>query len=811
MSGTSFGRGLLPVAVALVIGTAAAFAQSPYASDMQAGREAFDGSNFVLAERYFKGAVDNAQSDGQRGTALYSLAVAAQKQGKVDEAKEHAGKALELSPKNSQARRLLEELAAIPEKPAGKGKSAKAEPPREQKAALPANAAEPPPAERPQPRKAPLAAAKSAPEKSAGKEGAPSEAPARTAEQSQAVAPQPAREPRAGVETGAIPAPKAKQAPPAAAPAVAASPAAPAATEAPVVATLGGVPAGVLAAGFYENDHRLALLTGPSRPAAAADQSIDLRRREASAGTELEALTLHSEITVGHVAMPQAGSLLATAVPLAAEGKQAAKKGVTVSVHVWDTTSVDNKHAIEMPIPDAAGNAAGIDAMAFSRNGRRLVVAHRTGIEILDTNGLRGAAAYRFSPRQRTDGADAPASLAVSSSGRHAVLTNGTRLRVVDGATVRDIGTGSKVFELVALSDDGKLIAATSGPGVRFFDLASGKESEALPDSAGEVTAIAFSPGGDRLAVASGDAVKVFAMPGRKALFDLAAAARIERLAFSSDGKALLAAGQKGSRAWRLTGEAQAARTEEPRLAALAPPPVAAPVKSDGAPEAKEAKADPGPQQAKKPTVDQIAARNRALAKGDCDRVKELDAEISDPGEHGACLAKVEQARKDAERGQRIADRRLAVDAGDCSRVKALDAEIGDAAQHGACVERQERKQREAERGKLTADHKAALEKLDCEAARALDVKLALGDERALQTCTFQSVIKTGSARELYLAAVKYDADKDRGSAKQLYRAIVDRFPQDDLAIKAAERMLALADQEGAEGGKAKGAKQPRR
>ena len=57
-------------------------------------------------------------------------------------------------------------------------------------------------------------------------------------------------------------------------------------------------------------------------------------------------------------------------------------------------------------------------------------------------------------------------------------------------------------------------------------------------------------------------------------------------------------------------------------------------------------------------------------------------------------------------------------------------------------------------------------------------------------------LLKSGSARELYLSAAKLDADRDRVPAKQLYRSIVDRFPQDDLALKAAERLTVISDQE---------------
>jgi hypothetical protein len=48
----------------------------------------------------------------------------------------------------------------------------------------------------------------------------------------------------------------------------------------------------------------------------------------------------------------------------------------------------------------------------------------------------------------------------------------------------------------------------------------------------------------------------------------------------------------------------------------------------------------------------------------------------------------------------------------------------------------------------------------------------------------------------MYFAAVKAEADRDRPKAKRIYFAILDRFPQDDFALKASERLTAFADAE---------------
>lgn len=79
---------------------------------------------------------------------------------------------------------------------------------------------------------------------------------------------------------------------------------------------------------------------------------------------------------------------------------------------------------------------------------------------------------------------------------------------------------------------------------------------------------------------------------------------------------------------------------------------------------------------------------------------------------------------------------------------------------------------------------------------KALDATLG-GDSAS--GCVFDKLLKTGAAREMYLAAVKYEADKERSKAKRLYLTIMDRFPQDDLALKAGDRITALADVEAVE------------
>lgn len=71
--------------------------------------------------------------------------------------------------------------------------------------------------------------------------------------------------------------------------------------------------------------------------------------------------------------------------------------------------------------------------------------------------------------------------------------------------------------------------------------------------------------------------------------------------------------------------------------------------------------------------------------------------------------------------------------------------------------------------------------------ARIWDVSGVFEDGRK-----FDQLRTSGSARELFLAAAQYESQRNHSRAKALYSAIVERFANDDLALKAAERLAVL-------------------
>lgn len=104
---------------------------------------------------------------------------------------------------------------------------------------------------------------------------------------------------------------------------------------------------------------------------------------------------------------------------------------------------------------------------------------------------------------------------------------------------------------------------------------------------------------------------------------------------------------------------------------------------------------------------------------------------------------------------------------------------------------------REKQQAALVAKRAAALSEFKCDEVKRLDQQIT--SAAMAGACTHDAAVRSNAPREMYLAGVKLEADKDRVRAKSLYMAIVERFPMDDLAIKAGERITALADVEAIE------------
>ncbi len=65
--------------------------------------------------------------------------------------------------------------------------------------------------------------------------------------------------------------------------------------------------------------------------------------------------------------------------------------------------------------------------------------------------------------------------------------------------------------------------------------------------------------------------------------------------------------------------------------------------------------------------------------------------------------------------------------------------------------------------------------------------------------CLQQRAAQGGDPQALYQAAVRFEAERERASARTLYHLILNRFPQHPLALRAADRLAMLARIEASE------------
>lgn len=100
------------------------------------------------------------------------------------------------------------------------------------------------------------------------------------------------------------------------------------------------------------------------------------------------------------------------------------------------------------------------------------------------------------------------------------------------------------------------------------------------------------------------------------------------------------------------------------------------------------------------------------------------------------------------------------------------------------CIERREKKARRAR-------YFEAISANDCATLETLAKEF--GNADTVTDCEVRKA-ETGDARQAYFAAVKFDTERDFGRAERIYRSIMSRFPDDDLALQAATRLTDLAD-----------------
>jgi WD40 repeat protein/tRNA A-37 threonylcarbamoyl transferase component Bud32 len=325
--------------------------------------------------------------------------------------------------------------------------------------------------------------------------------------------------------------------------------------------TLKGHTAEILSVAFSPDGQRLS--------SGSSDNTVKVW--DAATGEELLTLKGHTATVYG-VAFSPDGQRLATA-------------SLDQTVKVWDAVTGQESFALK-------GHIGYVYSVTFSPDGKRLASAGNdhtiklweaaTGEEILTLRGhANGVWSVAFSPdgqRLATACADRTVKLWDSATGRELLTLKGHTDSVLsvafspDGKLLASAGldTTIKVWDAttnqgprklihsgpvfgVALSPDGKRLVSASGqylesrkPGeIKVLDAATGRESLSLKLPISQVSSVAFSPDGQRLALATEDqkAVKVWdAANGQESLTLEGHTNSVTGVAFSPDGQRLASA-----------------------------------------------------------------------------------------------------------------------------------------------------------------------------------------------------------------------------------------------------------------------------
>jgi WD40 repeat protein len=188
-------------------------------------------------------------------------------------------------------------------------------------------------------------------------------------------------------------------------------------------------------------------------------------------------------------------------------------------------------------------------ALAFAPDGHTLVVARG------DPSGqVRGGGAFLHTPpglttRSALREGEPVLSAAYTADGRRLALGTGSgQVVLYDTATLAPVLTlpqEKKMIRTLALSPNGKLLAAGAGWSAQLWDLETGKERATLSGHGQMVWAVAFSPDGQALATGSGDGVVRFWDPATGQLrqtFEWGLG-NVQALAFAPDGMTVAAGG----------------------------------------------------------------------------------------------------------------------------------------------------------------------------------------------------------------------------------------------------------------------------
>lgn len=223
-------------------------------------------------------------------------------------------------------------------------------------------------------------------------------------------------------------------------------------------------------------------------------------------------------------------------------GRQLAGGDGAGTVYLWDTQSGERMSETL----SAQGGSIGLPAMTFSLEGKQLFLGRSYGAQIEVLQADDGKVKSVHPAPYGTRG------FCLSPDGKR-LAAGGYfhELRIWDAETLQPILTAGDIHRCVAISPDGRWLAlGGEAKEVTLWDIASGKVLRTLSHSKGQVSWLAFSPDGRRLAGAGFDEGHIWDVNESQPVFRWPKpSSTFSRVAFSRDGARLAIVSEQEARA----------------------------------------------------------------------------------------------------------------------------------------------------------------------------------------------------------------------------------------------------------------------